>query len=121
MQMIDHIILGGAIFNYMDVEELTFNLIEPWNTSENTATRFARDDTYERQLTKAKFTDQQALGLAIIQASAQKSGEYEAFLCEFDATPANQHTFARICQTQQTQGYGTERRIRHCQHSYSQV
>ena len=96
MQMLDHIILGGAILDYMDVEELTSNLMEPWDTSENPATRFARDDTYERQLIKARFPNQQALRLAIIQASARKSGEYDLFLREFDARPANQRTFAHF-------------------------
>ena len=42
MQMIDHLHLGGALLDYMDVLELNAKLNEPWDGVENPATKFAR-------------------------------------------------------------------------------
>jgi hypothetical protein len=96
MQLMDHIYQGGAVLDYMDVEELTKHLMEPWDGTENPATRFARDDKYERQLIKAGLPDQQALRLALAQGFARKSGEYEALLREFEAKAAADRTFANF-------------------------
>jgi hypothetical protein len=93
MQLMDHISQGGALLDYMDVGEITAKLMEPWDGTENPATRFGRDDKYERQLIKAGLPDQQALRLALAQGFARKSGEYDAFLREFDARPVVDRTF----------------------------
>jgi hypothetical protein len=54
-QMIDHLRGTGGDLDYMDVSDLVTELTKPWEVSENPATKFARDDKYERQLIKAGF------------------------------------------------------------------
>ena len=80
----------------MDVSDLIAELTKPWEVSEHPATKFARDDKYERQLIKAGLPNQQALRLSLAQASFKETGEYDTQLREFDARPAVDRTFANF-------------------------
>ena len=71
-QTLDHLKQGGMLLDYMDVSELTTKLTEPWDGNENPATRFARDDHYERQLIKAGLPN--VLCLNISQALFKVTG-----------------------------------------------
>ena len=94
--MLDHLKLGGVLVDYMDVSEITSRLLEQWDGSENPATRFARDDQLERQLVKAGMPPQQQLRLAIAQTFARSTGEYDAYLREFEQRPVADRTFANF-------------------------
>ena len=61
MQMMNHLKQGGTLLDYMDISELTACLMQPWDASENLATKFARDDKIEKQLIKAGLPLQQIL------------------------------------------------------------
>eukprot|EP00804_Cyclotella_cryptica_P002902 CCRYP_021007-RA/>CCRYP_021007-RA protein AED:0.15 eAED:0.15 QI:0/0/0/1/1/1/5/0/1206 len=54
-QMIDHLRDTGGDLDYMDVSDLVTELTKQWEVSENPATKFARDDKYERQLIKLAY------------------------------------------------------------------
>eukprot|EP00804_Cyclotella_cryptica_P011218 CCRYP_007736-RA/>CCRYP_007736-RA protein AED:0.38 eAED:0.38 QI:0/-1/0/1/-1/1/1/0/375 len=95
-QMIDHLLLGGAVLDYMDVSELNDKLTEPWDGIENPATKFARDDIIERQLIKAGLPNQQPLRLALILARVKSTGEYDNAVREWDNKPAADKTFANF-------------------------
>ena len=77
--MIDHLRDTGGDLDYMDVSDLVTKLTKPWEVSENPATKFARDDKYERQLMKAGLPDQQALRLSLVQAAFKATGELYNF------------------------------------------
>ena len=55
--MIDHLCNTGGDLDYMDISDLATELTKPWEASGNPATKFARDDKYERQLIKAGLPD----------------------------------------------------------------
>jgi hypothetical protein len=95
-QMIDHLLLGGAVLDNMDVSELNDKLTEPWDGVENPATKFARDDIIERQLIKAGLPNQQPLRLALILAHIKSTGEYDNAVREWDNKPAADKTFANL-------------------------
>jgi hypothetical protein len=95
-QIIDHLCDAGGDLDYMDVSELIAELTKPWEVSEHPATRYARDDKYERQLIKAGLPDQQALRLSLVQAAFKATGEYDAQLREFDARPRVDRTFTNF-------------------------
>eukprot|EP00804_Cyclotella_cryptica_P023556 CCRYP_018914-RA/>CCRYP_018914-RA protein AED:0.41 eAED:0.42 QI:0/0/0/1/0/0/2/0/281 len=95
-QMIDHLLLGGAVLDYMDVSELNDKLTEPWDGIENPATKFARDDIIERQLIKAGLHNQQPLRLALILARVKSTGEYDNAVREWDNKTAADKTFANF-------------------------
>ena len=96
MQMIEHLRLGGAVLDYMDVSELNDKLTEPWDGVENPATKFARDDIIERQLIKAGLPNQQPLRLALMLARIKSMGEYDNAVREWDNKPAADKTFANF-------------------------
>lgn len=95
-EMLDHLRNAGGDLDYMDVSDLIAELTKPWEVSEHPATKFARDDKYERQLIKAGLPNQQALRLSLAQASFKATGEYDTQLREFDARPAVDRTFANF-------------------------
>lgn len=94
--IIDHLRDAGGDLDYMDVADLIAELTKPWEVSEHPATKFARDDKYERQLIKAGLPDQQALRLSLAQSSFKATGEYDAQLREFDARPVADRTFTKF-------------------------
>lgn len=57
-EFIDHLHLIGATLDNIDVSELTNLMNTPLDGMENPATKFARDDKYEKQLAKAGITAQ---------------------------------------------------------------
>ena len=80
----------------MDVKRLLKDLQEPWDMVEAPATLFARGDKLERQLAKAGQAPNPDLRLALMLATVEESGEYEAAVCEWKArSPANK-TFTRF-------------------------
>jgi hypothetical protein len=94
--MIDHLRLGGAVLDYMDVSELNDKLTEPWDGVENPATKFARDDIIERQLMKAGLPDQQPLRLALMLARLKSTGEYDNAIRKWDNKPVADKTFTNF-------------------------
>ena len=61
--MLDHLRANGAELNDSDVAALVMKLYAPWDLSENPATKFARDDKLEKQLTKKNIAPQPAVCL----------------------------------------------------------
>ena len=76
MQMLEHLDLGRALIDYMDVMELMAQLIAPWELTENPATKFACYDKIERQLISFGLGDQLNLHLALALAAFKGKGKY---------------------------------------------
>lgn len=76
-QMINHLCLGGAVLDYMDVSKLNDKFTEPWDGIENPAIKFARHNIVERQLIKAGLPNQQPLCIALILVRVKSTGEYD--------------------------------------------
>jgi hypothetical protein len=80
----------------MDVTRLIKELQEPWDMVKAPATLFARGDKYEQQLAKAGQAANPSLRLALMLATVEASGEYDAAVREWKARDPAHKTFARF-------------------------
>ena len=96
MQMLEHLDFGGALIDYMDVMELTAQLMAPWESTENPATKFARDNKIGRQLILFGLGDQSNLRLALVLAAFKGTGEYDDSIHEFEARAAPDKMLANL-------------------------
>lgn len=85
-----------ALLDYMDVSELNVKLNKPWNGVENSAMKFACNDSIEQQLIKAGLLNQQPLHHALILARVKATGEYNNVACERDRKPMADKTYANF-------------------------
>jgi hypothetical protein len=80
----------------MDVTRLIKELHEPWDMVEAPTTLFARGDKYERQLAKAGQAANPSLRLALMLATVEASGKYDAAVGKWKARDPAHKTFARF-------------------------
>ena len=97
MQMLEHLDLGRALIDYMDVMELMAQLIAPWELTENPATKFACYDKIERQLISFGLGDQLNLHLALALAAFKGKGKYNDSICELEARAAPDKMLTNFC------------------------
>ena len=94
--LIQHLRDTGADLDHMDVKRLLTELQEPWDMVKAPATLFARGDKYERQLVKAGQAANPDLRLALMLATVEESGEYDAAVREWKNKAPAQRTFKKF-------------------------
>ena len=94
--LIQHLQDNGSDLDHMDVKRLLKELQEPWDLVEAPATLFARGDKYERQLVKAGQAADPDLRLALMLATVEESGEYDAAVREWKNKDPAHKTFTRF-------------------------
>jgi hypothetical protein len=93
LELHEHITLIAGELDYFDETDCLNSLLTPYESTENPATYFARNDKIEKQLTEAGYGDQSKQRLAIALTSFKSSGEYDAALREWDQRTAANKTF----------------------------
>ena len=88
--------MNGVELDDSDVTELIKQLYEPWNLTENPATKFAGDNKIEKQQLKKGITSQPLVHLALAKSAFQATGEYKVALNTFKSKPTPDQFFANF-------------------------